>query len=77
MQNTVKRYFLSKKESLVIYKQFNPLPNILSSLSKWQGMSDFSLVIRDYIWHLHLVKKDMDINEHEILSNFTFRHKLK
>ena len=25
----------------------------------------------------NLVRKDMDVNEHEILSNFTFRQKLK
>jgi hypothetical protein len=24
-----------------------------------------------------LVRKDMDVNEHEILSNITLRHKLK
>jgi len=30
--------------------------------------------MRDY---LTLVRKDMDVNEHERLSNITLRHKLK
>jgi hypothetical protein len=29
------------------------------------------------LYRFHLVRKDMDVDEHERLSNFTLRHKLK
>jgi predicted transcriptional regulator len=32
---------------------------------------------RSYSYIIHLVRKDVDVNEHERLFNFKLRHKLK
>ena len=58
---------------IYIYKVFD-----VNSVEQLQSSTWLQEIEYPYVsWNVILVRKDIDVNEHERLSNFTLRHKLK
>jgi hypothetical protein len=57
---------------IYIYKVFD-----VNSVEQLQSSTWLQEIEYPYVsWNVILVRKDIDVNEHERLSNFTLRHKL-
>jgi hypothetical protein len=60
-------------QCIYIYKVFD-----VNSVEQLQSSTWLQEIEYPYVsWNVILVRKDIDVNEHERLSNFTLRHKLK